>query len=236
MSWRAPLRWRAHARRGTGGPEPAASRRAGRARLRGCLGIVALIGLGAPAGCRVEGIFRPPEASLERMAHQPRYDAYQVNEFFVDRRAMRPPPEGTVPKSMLVGDPGLEYGVRGGSYVTEIPIAVNLARIARGRGRYDIFCAPCHGVLGDGSTVVAANMRLVKPPSLLSDAVRTSPAGRIARIIRDGYGVMPAYQTQLPPEDRWAVVAYVQALQLASRSALSELSGELQREARESLP
>lgn len=187
------------------------------------------------AGCEWDGIWWVPEPSLERMIDQPKKDAYEHSDAFEDHRAMRPPPEGTVARDDGDGDPVVEYGVRDGRYVEEVPIEVTERLLERGRDRFTIFCATCHGDLGDGNSPVARNMDLVKPVNLLQPRIRAYPPGRVYRVVREGFGVMPSYRAELVTRDRWAVVAYLQALQLRAGVALDALPPELQQEAKEAL-
>jgi hypothetical protein len=185
-------------------------------------------------GCDVKGVFVAPVWSLERMVVQPRQDAFGENDFFVDGRAMRPPPVGTVSREVTLGDSALTHGTVKDAYVTAIPLPLSRAMLERGRDRYEIFCAPCHGILGTGDSAVARKMEQMTPPSL-PEKVRRLPIGRLYRTIREGYGLMPSYDLQLPIDDRWAVVAYLLALEKADRSSLDHLPTALQVEAVRSL-
>jgi hypothetical protein len=113
-----------------------------------------------------------------------------------------------------------------------IPLPLTPEFLARGRDRFEVFCAPCHGAAGEGRSVVAEAMPLVKPPSLVSAELAAKPPGHVFRVITDGFGMMPRYAYQLPVEDRWAVVAHVRALQLAAAVPLASLPPAL-REAAE---
>ena len=171
---------------------------------------------------------------LDPMQRQQKYKAYQANEYFDDGLAMRQPPDGTVPFRSLV-DPAVGTGAGpDGKPLAQAPVPITAASLARGRDRFEIYCAVCHGLLGDGQSQVALNMSLRKPPSL--HAYRDVPDGYIFRVITHGFGLMPSYATQLPPEDRWAVVGYVRALQLSQYASVAQLPPEarerLQKEAR----
>ena len=169
---------------------------------------------------------------LERMLDQNKAEAYEESPFFADGRAMQLPPEGTVPRHAVIGPKSLVAGVDQGEYVTRIPVPVNMELLERGQNRFRIFCRTCHGPLGTGKSQVAENMSLRPPPSLHEPRIVEYPAGRLYRVIRDGYGLMPSYANELGLSDRWAVVAYVQALQLSQRLALAELPRSMQEEAR----
>lgn len=184
--------------------------------------LLAALGLASVLGCEVD---------LERMLDQHKAKAYRESPFFEDRRTMRAPPRGTVPVTRLTGAPLLTTGMEGGRYAERLPVPVNAALLARGADRFRIFCGACHGPVGDGVSPVAENMKLRKPPSLHEARIREYPAGRIFRVIGEGYGLMPSYADQLPVHDRWAVVAFVRALWLSQNVALMDLPPELRVEA-----
>lgn len=171
------------------------------------------------------------ELDLERMIEQPRYEAYEFCDVFTDKTIMQTPPEGTVPRSRRLLPEAVASGVGDGGFVREVPIEVDRAVLRRGRDRFDIFCAACHGALGDGVSQVAENMTLVEPPNLLRAPIRDYPAGQVYAVIRHGFGLMPSYAAELAVMDRWAVVAYLEALQLSQRAALEKLPPEMREEA-----
>jgi mono/diheme cytochrome c family protein len=161
---------------------------------------------------------------LDPMQRQQKYKAYQSSEYFDDGIAMRQPPDGTVPFRSTV-DPAVGTGLGpDGKPLAVSPLPFTAASIARGRARFGVYCAVCHGVLGDGESQVALNMSLRKPANL--HTYREVPDGYIFRVITHGFGLMPSYAAQLPPEDRWAVVAYVRALQLSQYASLEQLPAE----------
>lgn len=205
-----------------------------RRRFYARLGFLTASSVVAGHGCELEGVFVAPELTLARMHDQARFDAYEVNSMFIDARSMRPPPIGTVHRSAAVGDLPTTRGIDAHGYVTKVPVPVTRALLRRGRTRFEIFCAACHGILGDGASVVASNMELVRPPSLL-DPMRHHPPGRIYRTIREGSGLMPALGGELSVEDRWAVVAYLEALTLSQQVHMAELPTRILREAEEAL-
>jgi len=172
---------------------------------------------------------------LERMVVQPRYTAYGGSDFFDDGRAMRVPPPGTVPRDaaprdLLAGEIGAEAGD-----VERIPVALTPELLRVGRARFDVFCAVCHDVLGNAASPVAERMQLRPPPSLHTERIRAFPPGRLYRIIRDGYGLMPPYGAELSGEERWAVVAYVRALQLSQAARIDQLPDGVRAEALEAV-
>jgi mono/diheme cytochrome c family protein len=161
----------------------------------------------ALAGCEV------PSEFFQRMEVQSKYEYYEPSEFWADGRSMRVPPDGTVPREKLVGNPGIETGRVNGQPLASIPVQVDKGLLAMGQKKYSIVCAQCHGVLGDGNSIVAENMGLRLPPSLLE--LSGKPSGHFYTAINEGYGVMPSFSGELNTQERWAVVAYVRALQAA---------------------
>ncbi|PTL84032.1 cytochrome c [Vitiosangium sp. GDMCC 1.1324] len=164
----------------------------------------------ALAGCNI------PSEFLQRMESQAKYEYYETSEFWADGRAMRTPPEGTVPRERPVGNPGLTTGRVNGTLVSSIPLELNHEVLALGQKKYNIVCSQCHGRLGDGNSVVAENMALRLPPSLLQ--LSDKPDGHFFVAVTEGYGVMPSFAGELNIQERWAVVAYVRALQQARNS------------------
>lgn len=162
---------------------------------------------------------------LDPMYRQPKYKAYQSSEFYSNGLSMRDPPAGTVPyQSVLAAPVGSGIGPDG-KPVAAIPIPVTAELIGRGRARFDVTCAVCHGVLGDGESQVALNMSLRRPPSL--HQFRDLTDGYIYQVITHGFGLMPSYATELSVQDRWAIVAYVRALQLSQRGSLEQVPPEV---------
>lgn len=158
---------------------------------------------------------------LQRMVEQPKYLPYRGNDFFEDGRAMRTPPPGTVPREARPADPALEPRMANGHYVDRIPIPVTSALLKTGKKHFDITCAACHGLLGDGNSIVASKMSLRRPPSFHHMQDRAD--GSFFEVITQGYGVMASYSTLIPAvEDRWAVVAYIRALQLSQSARLED--------------
>ncbi len=179
-----------------------------------------------------------PRIDLERMIDQDREKPYGEERFFADGRAMRVPPKGSIPSTGQETAPGLGVGEAAGETLIRPPIPVNRALLTMGRNRFETYCSPCHGVRGDGDSVVALHMNLRRPPSLVDPRARSLPDGRIHQVIDVGYGLMRSYAEDLPtPEERWATVAYLRALQLSQGTGvpLESLSPEERRRAAEEL-
>jgi hypothetical protein len=151
------------------------------------------------------------------MADQPKDRPLWPSDFFTDGRSARPLVENTVPRGSLVLD---ELTVPKDS--NAFPLPLNGELLERGENRYKIFCSPCHGLQGDGNGMVA--MRGMKhPPTYHQDRLRQVPNGYMYDVITNGFGAMLSYSAQVPPHDRWAIVAYVRALQLSRNAKISEL-------------
>lgn len=161
-------------------------------------------------------------ACRQDMHDNPRYEPLEASPFFQDGRASRIPVEGTVPRGALREDDRFFRGKVGAIPVAEFPMPVTRALLARGRGRYDIFCAPCHDRAGSGlGMVVRRGYR--RPPSFQEERLRQAAPGYHYDVITSGFGSMPDYAAQIAPEDRWAIVAYIRALQLSQRAALADV-------------
>jgi hypothetical protein len=186
------------------------------------------------AGCQEKVI---PEPDFERMDHQERCALWEPCEPLPDGRTMQHPPEGTVARDSVGGSPEYRDGItEAGQYTTRIPVTLTLPLVQRGQQRFETFCAPCHGVAGDGSSRVAHAMTLRHPPSLVSDKARSFAAGRLYQVITEGYGLMPRFSDVMPDiEDRWAVVAYLRALQTSRGVALDALPPEVRARAHQEL-
>jgi hypothetical protein len=173
---------------------------------RGCLLLCAV----AAAACQ------------QQMADQPRYKPLARTGFFGDERSARPLVPGTVARGRLDADEQLYTGEVGGKLAETFPYPVTREVLERGRGRYDIFCAPCHDRVGNGQgMVVRRGFRF--PPSYHTDRLRKAPVGHFFDVITNGFGAMPDYAAQVPPRDRWAIIAYIRALQLSQNATLADV-------------
>ncbi len=177
-----------------------------------------------------------PEPMVDQ--DQKKYRPWGENPFFVDGRSMRPLPAHVVPREAPTGPEVLLTGRFAGQYVTELPLRVDRPLLETGRARFEIYCGTCHGLLGDGDSPVAHNMPLRPPPSLLvhqphdpegvgREAHAHLSPGHVFEVISQGYGYMPSYANELRVEERWAVVAYLEALRLSQTARLAELPPEL---------
>ncbi|HXK92081.1 MAG TPA: cytochrome c [bacterium] len=194
--------------------------------------VLALLPFLLIAKARVTRSDRPRIHLIQDMDNQPRFKAQQSNPLFADGRAMRPRVPGTVARGEMQSDTRFYQGKDGGEWVTEFPRPLTLPVMERGQKEYAIYCAPCHGLSGYGDGIVALRADRLQegtwtaPTSLHSDTVLARPVGHIFNTITHGIRNMPAYGTQIPPEDRWAIVAYVRALQRSQRATLDDVPAE----------
>lgn len=158
---------------------------------------------------------KPPIHPNLNMDYQDRFNAQEKNTFFADGRAMRAPVEGTVARGGLRHDTEYYQGVDArGALVAQNPMPITKEFVYRGKDRYDIYCAPCHGGTGDGQGIIMTGQYgYVPAPNFHSDYIRQQPDGHFYGAIANGIRSMPAYNTQIKVEDRWAIVAYIRALQ-----------------------
>jgi mono/diheme cytochrome c family protein len=161
-------------------------------------------------------------ACRQDMHDQPKYRGLRGSDFFADGQSARPLVANTVARGHLNEDALLYTGKDGQNDATEFPFPVTDQVMARGRERFDIYCSPCHGRTGNGDgMVVRRGFR--RPPSYAEERLRTAPVGHIFDVITNGFGAMPDYQAQIPVGDRWAIVAYVKALQLSMYAPIDDV-------------
>lgn len=163
------------------------------------------------AGCRQD------------MHDQPRFKPLAESDFYADLRSARTPVEGTVARGQLHADTYLYTGKIGNNPGDFLPFPVTEEVLARGRERFNIFCAPCHSRLGDGNGFVPSRGFPRKPPSYHSERLRKAPLGYFFDVISNGFGIMPDYASQIPPRDRWCIIAYVRALQLSQNATMADV-------------
>lgn len=162
------------------------------------------------------------------MQQQPKYSPLARSWFYPDGRSARPVPAGTIALDEISDKSALITGYTNGTFVTTIPIPVSAALLQRGRERYNIYCSPCHAETGDGNGMIARR-GFKHPANLNGDRVKNAPPGYIYAVISNGYGAMADYSYQIKnPSDRWAIVAYIRALELSQRAALSDLNSQEQ--------
>ncbi len=192
--------------------------------------IVILAAFMAVTGCRGQVSEEPPVVPIRNMYHQPRYDPLEESHFFEDGRTMRPPVEGAVAREM---EPNASFATGrtedDSAWLLEVPAPIVQrkggmeALVQRGQERYEIYCAPCHGIAGNGQGLVAnradeLGFSTLRPPTFHDDRIRHMPDGQLYATITNGIRNMPAYRHNIPQDDRWAIVTYVRALQITGAS------------------
>lgn len=177
--------------------------------------------------CRGQKTDQPPVRTHFNMNFQDRFNSQEENPFFEDGMAMRQPVEGTVARGMLRHDSAIFAGVdENGDFVTDNPFDLTREFLYRGKERYDIFCQACHGGTGDGRGIImTGEYGYVPAPSFHRVESREMPAGEFYSAITNGIRTMPSYASQIKIEDRWAIVAYIRALQRSQYTPETEMEG-----------
>ncbi|MDX1686922.1 MAG: cytochrome c [Candidatus Promineifilaceae bacterium] len=175
----------------------------------GLLFVVALLG----AACR------------GAMVDQPKVEPLEASDFFSGSQSARPLPPNAIPRNAVVDPGSFTTGMEDGAPVATVPVTLTQELLARGQEQYDVYCAPCHGLAGHGDGPVVQR-GFPAPPSLHEERLRQAPAGRYFDVISNGLGAMFSYAGRVGPADRWAIIAYVRALQLSQGAAVEELAPE----------
>ena len=185
--------------------------------------ILPLIVMAALLGsCRGQPTEKPPIHTQHNMYWQDRFNAHQENPFFEDNRAMRMPIEGTIARGKLENDLAYYRGINpDGSYIDRMPVDITRSFLKQGQQQYNVFCTSCHGGVGDGNGPVSDYGYIAA--SLLSENARKMPDGEIYSAIYNGIRTMNPYRHQINAENRWAIVAYVRALQLSQNAGEDDL-------------
>jgi mono/diheme cytochrome c family protein len=169
------------------------------------------------------------------MHDQAKHEPYEASRMFPDGASARPIPAGTVARGFLREDEGLATGVGpDGMMVERFPVPVTRQLLRRGRERYDVFCAPCHDRAGTGRGMIVRR-GFTQPPSFHDPRLKAAAPGHFVNVMTLGFGVMPSYAAQVAPADRWAIAAYVQALQLSQEARLADLPPAARRAVEEEL-
>jgi mono/diheme cytochrome c family protein len=157
------------------------------------------------------------------MHDQPRFKPLAQSDFYADLRSARPQVEGTVARGQLHEDTYFYTGKIRNNPGDFMPFAVTEDVLARGRERFNIYCAPCHSRLGDGNGVIPSRGFPRRPPSYHTERLRKASLGYFFDVMSSGFGIMPDYSAQIPPRDRWCIVAYIRALQLSQGASVSDV-------------
>jgi mono/diheme cytochrome c family protein len=159
------------------------------------------------------------------MADQPKYDPLESSDFFADGMSARPRIPGTVARGEIANDGFLSTGKINNLEGDGFPFAVTEQVMNRGQERFDIYCSPCHSKVGDGNGMIPSR-GYRRPPSFHTDALRAAKTGHFFDVISNGFGSMPPYAAQVNVRDRWAIIAYIRALQVSQNSTVNDLSPE----------
>lgn len=161
-------------------------------------------------------------ACRQDMHDQPRYKPYARSEFFNDELSARPLVRGTVAQGELREDELFYTGKIGGKDADVFPFPVTREVLERGRERFNIFCSPCHGRLGNGDGMIPQR-GFRHPPSYHTEKLVKAPAGHFVDVMTNGFGAMVDYASRVPPRDRWAIAAYIRTLQLSQNATLADV-------------
>lgn len=156
-------------------------------------------------------------ACRQDMHNQPRYKPFAATDFFGDGRSERPTIPDTVARGQLHLDEARYTGKQNGKDIAYFPIQITRADVARGQERFNIFCSPCHGRLGDGHGMIVAR-GLRQPPSYYDPRLVNAPVGHFFDVMTNGFGAMYSYASRVPVDDRWRIAAYIRALQLSQNA------------------
>ena len=187
-----------------------------------CAALVALL-LVPTAGCRQD------------MHDKPALEPYEVSDFFADGRGDRMPIEGTIARGLLETDAAFYTGLAGDAFVTELPLDLSKELLERGHQRFDIFCSPCHDRVGNGRGMIVRR-GFKQPTSFHDPRLRAQPLGYFFDVMSRGFGEMSSYAPVLRAEDRWAVAAYIRALQWSQRVPLADLEPSVRAEIEAAMP
>jgi mono/diheme cytochrome c family protein len=164
-------------------------------------------------------------ACRQDMHDNPRYEPLERSDFFADGRSQRPLVPNTVPRGFLREDEHLYRGKINGQLAAEFPVPVNATLMLRGQEQYNVFCSPCHGRTGTGEGMVVR--RGYRAPTSFHDPrLREAPPGYVFDVITNGFGAMPDYAAQIAVHDRWAITAYLNALQLSQNASVNDVPAD----------
>ncbi len=160
--------------------------------------------------------------TLQAMGTQPRCNPLGPSDFFANGQCAQPLAPDTVARGHAQDDTLLYTGKVGSAYSTVFPFPVTADVLARGQERFNIYCAPCHGRTGNGNGIIVQR-GFTAPPTFHQPTLRDMPVGQIFDVITNGFGAMPSYAPQVPVRDRWAIIAYIRALQLSQNATINDV-------------
>lgn len=178
------------------------------------------------AGCTAQTSRSPQVMVFPDMKRQAKYKPQTESALFADRRASRRPVEGTIPVGYLREDDPFHSGVQNNQYIGRNPRKIDMNLMQEGQRRYNTYCSPCHDRTGQGRGIVGVRATWI-PTNLTEERVRQFNDGEIYNVITNGRRSMPAYRYQITAEDRWAIVAYVRALQRTTSATIEDVPQEL---------
>lgn len=188
--------------------------------IRTCLCVLVLL-----SSCRGVTSREPPIHLNPNMDQQTRIDPQEPNDFFEDGRGMRPRVPGTVARGKLNEDDHLFKGKINEKFATHLPMKITTSLLKRGQQRFNIYCAMCHDAAGTGDGIVIKR-GMVPPPNFHDARIRQMPVGQIFDVMTNGARTMPAYAKQVQEEDRWAIAAYVRALQISQNASIRHVPAD----------
>ncbi len=163
--------------------------------------------------------------SFQTMGRQPKYDPLEPSDFFADGMSARPRIPGTVARGELTDNPFMDTGKINSADGDGFPFPVTAQVLDRGQERFNIYCSECHGRLGDGNGMIPSR-GFRRPPSFHTETLRTAKTGHFFDVMTNGFGSMSSYAPQVPVKDRWAIIAYVRALQLSQNSTINDVPAD----------
>jgi len=159
------------------------------------------------------------------MHDQPKFIPLRANDFYPDQRSARDPIPGTVAYNGYTEDMYFLTGKHGRELGNDLPFKLDAKVLARGQDRYNIYCAPCHSRVGDGLGMIVQR-GYKRPPTFHQDRLRNAPVGHFFDVMSNGFGAMPDYSSQVKPADRWAIAAYIRALQLSQKASEADVTAQ----------
>jgi cytochrome c553 len=188
--------------------------------------VVAMLASAVLVSCRGQEMSEPPVHLNPNMDSQPRYDPQSTSKFFEDRRTMRTPVDGTIARGTLNENEAYTEGCEDGHFAMKAPVHFTPDVLKRGQERYNIYCTPCHDKTGYGEGLVIQR-GYPKPINFHEDYARHMPDGQMYSAITHGVRNMPSYAAQIPMADRWAIVAYVRALQFSQAATVEDVPADM---------